>query len=103
MFARVAMYHGADAAAIDALLEQLGAQVEAQFNAPPAGLEGLREFLLLVDREHGRGLGISLFGTEEELRSGDAALDRVPLSQAGGVRTGVERYELVLRRARPER
>jgi len=96
MFARVAMYHGADAGGIEQILSGTAKDFEARLADPAEGLEGVREFLLLVDRESGRGLGISLFDSEEDLRRGDEQLGRQPLSQAGGVRTGVEYYQVAL-------
>ena len=94
MYARVAMYHGADAAGIDKLLAESSKDFEARFEEPGEGLAGIREFFLLVDRESGRGLGIALFDSQADLQRGEEELDRMPLSQAGGVRTGVERYEV---------
>ncbi len=98
MYARVAMYHGADAGGIEKILTETAKDFEARLADPAEGLEGVSEFLLLVDRESGRGLGISLFESEEDLKRGDAELNRVPLSQGGGVRTGVEYYEVALHR-----
>ncbi len=100
MYARVAIYRGADAAELDRTLAGVLEQVEADLERPPEGMEGVREVMVLVDREHGRALGLTLFGNEEELRRGDAALSRLPMAQAGGVRTSVERYEVAFRRAR---
>lgn len=100
MHARVATYHGADAAGIDRLLEETGPKIAGQVDSPPEGLEGIREVVLLVDRDSGRALVITFFETEDDLRRADATLERTPMSQAGGVRTGVERYEVALRRAR---
>ncbi len=98
MYARVAMYHGADAAGIDQMLAGTGEQIGAELESPPEGLEGVREVMLLVDRENGRGLGITLYETEEDLRRGDQELNQMSPSQAGGVRTAVEYYEVGLRR-----
>jgi len=100
MYARLAMFRGVDAAQIDAVIDGMSGAVQADFNAPPEGLEGVREVMLLVDREHGRGLGITLYETEEDMLLGDAVLSRRSPSQAGGVRTGVEQYEVALRRVR---
>lgn len=100
MHARVATYHGADAAGVDHLLSEAGPRLVDQVDSPPEGLDGIREMMLLVDRESGRALAITFFETEDDLRRGDAVLEGTPMSQAGGVRTGVERYEVALRRAR---
>jgi hypothetical protein len=101
MYARIAMYHGADAASIDKMLAERGGQIEADFDSPPPGMEGSRELFVLVDREGGRGMGITLFESEDAMRLGDRALEStVSMSQAGGVRTAVEFYEVALHRTR---
>jgi hypothetical protein len=44
-----------------------------------------------------RGLGISLFETEEDLRQGDEALNAMsPPTETGGGRTSVETYEVAV-------
>ncbi len=101
MFARVAMYHGVTADGIDDLTVSIGGQIDAEIDAPTAGLEGLEELMLFVDRESGRALGITLFASEEDMRAGDRTLQSVTsMSQGGGVRTGIEFYEVALRRDR---
>ena len=101
MFARVAMYHGATADGIDELIANIGGQIEADTDAPPAGLEGLKELMIFVDPESGRALGITFFASEEDMRAGDRTLQSVmSMSQGGGVRTGVEFYEVALRQTR---
>lgn len=101
MYARVAMFHGADSAEIDRSLAGWKGQIEGELTSPPEGLEGIREVMVLVDRENGRALGITMFDTEEDLHRGDKVLSRMSMSQGGGVRTGVEYYEVALRQARP--
>ena len=98
MHARIATYRGAGSEDLEAFLPQLAAWVERDLDDPPPGLEGLREILVLVDRERGRALSVTFFDNEDDLNRGDEVLDRVALTQAGGVRTEVERYEVVLRR-----
>jgi hypothetical protein len=101
MFARVAMYHGVTPDGIDDLTVSIGGQIDAELDAPTAGLEGLEELMLFVDRESGRALGITLFASEEDMRAGDKTLQSVTsMSQGGGVRTGIEFYEVALRRDR---
>ena len=54
---------------------------------------------MLVDRATGAGLSITLFETEEDLQRGDAALNA--MTPAGeGTRTGVETFEVAVRKAR---
>jgi hypothetical protein len=54
--------------------------------------------LMLVNRESGRGLGVTLFESEGSMRRGDdEALDTMNCG-AGGGRTSVEFYEVQVRR-----
>ena len=50
--------------------------------------------LMLVDRQSGKGLGITLFESEEAMRRGDEALNAMNPGPGGGQRTGVEFYEV---------
>jgi hypothetical protein len=95
--ARVAEYRGTDPAALEAVLGAVLAEVEADLAEPPEGLEGLREVILLADRQSGRALAITLFADEEALRRGSAVLDRRSLSQSGGVRVDVAGYAVAMR------
>lgn len=53
--------------------------------------------LMLVDRKTGKGLGVTLFESDEALRRGDEALDaRTP--GAGWERASVEFYEVPVHR-----
>jgi hypothetical protein len=58
----------------------------------PPGLEGAK-MLMLVNRETGKGLGVTLFESEEAMRRGDEALNTM---NPGGTerRTAVEFYEV---------
>ena len=88
MYARVARFQG-DPAALDGQIEHVRGEVSA---APPPGLEGVR-MMMLVDRDSGRGIGITLFESEEAMRRGDEALNAMsPGSDSR--RTGVEFYEV---------
>jgi hypothetical protein len=89
MYARVATFQGDPAGADDAI-KMVRTQVESE--APPPGLEGTK-MLMLVDRESGKGLGITLFESEEAMRRGDEALNAMTPA-AGGQRTSVEFYEV---------
>jgi hypothetical protein len=55
---------------------------------------------MLVDRAHGRGLGITLFETEEDLRKGDEALNLMSPPERSGRRTNVTIYEVALHKTR---
>jgi hypothetical protein len=95
VFARIARFEGGDPERISATRERIQADMSAG-NAPP-GLEGCTEVLMLVDREGGTGLGITMFDTEEDLRRGDEALNAMTPEEGAGQRRAVEIYEVALR------
>ena len=89
MYARIATFEGDPAKADDAISMVRG-QVES--NETPPGLEGAK-MLMLINRETGKGLGVTLFESEEAMRRGDAALNA--MSPGGNERrTSVEFYEV---------
>jgi hypothetical protein len=94
VYARVATFQS-DPARIDDAISMVRAEVEG--SAPP-GLEGAN-MLMLVDRESGKGLGITLFDSEEAMRRGDEALNAM---NPGGTerRTSVEFYEVPVQNLR---
>jgi hypothetical protein len=98
VYARVATFEG-DPARIAEGIAANREMIESTITSPPKGLEGVKGVWMLVDRARGRGLGITLFETEEELQRGDEALNRMspPVPDAGR-RTGVEVYEVAYRR-----
>jgi hypothetical protein len=57
---------------------------------------------MLVDRENGKGLDITLYETEEDRRRGDEALNAMSASvpDEAGRRTGVSFYEVAQRKRR---
>ena len=89
MYARIATFDS-DPAHIDDAIAMVRGEVDSG-NTPP-GLEGAK-MLMLVNRETGRGLGVTLFESEEAMRRGDEALDAM---SPGGTerRTSVEFYEV---------
>jgi hypothetical protein len=102
VFARIARFEGGDPARLDEAIEGVRGEVESGSESPPEGLEGAKEIWMLVDRQTGRGLGITLFESEEEMRRGDEALNAMspPVPEASGSRTNVEFYEIALRHVR---
>lgn len=63
---------------------------------PPEGVPA-KGFLLLIDPDNGRGLGVTLFETEADLRAGDEVLDAMsPPAEGMGRRTSVEVYEVAV-------
>jgi hypothetical protein len=100
VYARIATFEGADAGRLDDAIETNSRQIEAALESPPEGLEGVKEVWMLVDREAGSSVDITLFGTEEELRQGDEALNAMSPADAEGSRTTVRLYEVAFRKER---
>jgi hypothetical protein len=91
MYARVARFEGGEAEALRRSAEEVNQQAS---EGPPPGVPAVG-FLMLIDPESGRSLGIGLFETEEDLRKGDAALNEMNPSGADvGRRVSVEMYEV---------
>ena len=88
MWARVARFEG-DPGDIDARVQRLRAALDA--GALPPELADAK-FLLLVDRESGGMLGVTLFESEEALRKGDEAMNAGPGN--AGSRASVDFYEV---------
>ena len=88
MWARVAKFEG-DPADVDARVEKLRALIDS--GEVPVGLEDAK-LLLLVDRESGGMLGVTLFESEEALRRGDEAMNAGPGN--AGSRSSVAFYEV---------
>src|SRR5262245_10176622 len=70
MYARVATFES-DPAKIDDAIAMVRSEVDGE---TPLGLEGAK-MLMLVDRTSGKGVGITLFESEEAMRRGDQTLD----------------------------
>jgi hypothetical protein len=89
MHARIATFES-DPANVDDAISMVRAQVES--GETPSGLEGAK-MLMLVNRETGKGVGITLFESEEAMQRGDEALNAM---NPGGTerRTSVEFYEV---------
>jgi hypothetical protein len=89
MYARVATFES-DPANVDDAINVVRTEVES--GDTPAELEGAK-MLMLVNRESGRGLGITLFESEEAMRRGDEALNAMNPG-ATERRMSVEFYEV---------
>jgi hypothetical protein len=70
MFARVARFES-DPTTVDAAIAMVRAEVDGD---DPPGLEGAK-MLMLVNSQTGKGLGVTLFETEDAMRRGDEALN----------------------------
>jgi hypothetical protein len=91
MYARVARFEGGE---VEALRRSAKEVNEMAAEGPPPGVPAVG-YLMLIDPESGRSLGIGLFETEEDLRKGDAALNEMsPSGPDVGTRTSVEIYEV---------
>jgi len=89
MYARIATFES-DPTTVDDAIRMVRSEVEA--GDTPPGLEGAK-MLMLVDRATGKGLGITLFDSEEAMRRGDEALNAMDPG-ATERRTSVEFYEV---------
>ena len=88
MYARVATFES-DPADVETSIAQVRREIDS--GHVPEGLEGAK-MLMLVDRTSGKGVGITLFESEEAMRRGDEALNA--MNPDGGRRTSVEYYEV---------
>jgi hypothetical protein len=89
MYARVATFES-DPAKVDDAIKMVRGEVESG-NTPP-GLEGAK-MLMLVNRETGKGVGVTLFESEEAMRKGDEALNAMNPG-ASERRVSVEFFEV---------
>jgi hypothetical protein len=89
MYARIATFES-DPTKVDDAISMVRGQVES--GDTPPGLEGAK-MLMFVNRETGKGLGVTLFDSEEAMHRGDEALNAM---NPGGTerRTSVEFYEV---------
>ena len=95
MYARVATFES-DPSTVDDAIDMVKGQIES--GETPPGLEGAK-MLMLVKRETGKGLGVTLFESEEEMRRGDEELNSM---NPGGTerRTSVEFFEVPVQTVR---
>ena len=89
MYARVATFES-DPSTVDEAIAVVRSEVEA--DQVPAGLEGAK-MMMLIDRETGKGLGVTIFDSEDAMRRGDEALNAMSPG-ASERRTSVEFYEV---------
>ena len=88
MYARIATFES-DPSTVDDAIKLVQEEVQGD---TPEGLEGAK-MLMLVNRETGKGLGVTLFDSEEAMRRGDEALNAMSPG-ASERRTSVEFYEV---------
>lgn len=93
MYARVTTVHGSPDK-VDAGIASFNEQVLPTVKA----IDGFRAALLLVDRSSGKGLGITLWDTEDARQKGGQAVEQVraaTIQTMGGTVPPVEEYEVV--------
>lgn len=96
-FARVATFQGEEPGRLDEVIEANRHQIEAALASPPEGLEDVKGVWMLVDRERGQTMDLTLFDTEDGLRRGDEALNAMSPAGTEGPRTSVGLYEIAFR------
>jgi hypothetical protein len=89
LYARVATFES-DPAKVDDAINLVRTEVES--GNTPSGLEGTK-MLMLINRESGKGLGVTLFESQEAMRRGNEALNAVSPGTSER-RTSVEFYEV---------
>ena len=99
MYARIATFE-ADPARADEAIAAARQQVESNWANPAEGLGTAKDLYMLIDREHGRGLGITLWETEEDLQRGNEALNQMTPPAQGGRGLDVAIYEVALHKKR---
>jgi len=100
MFARVVTFAGGDPTRVEEVIATVRDRFTPEEGKPvsetAAALEEAVSFMMLVDRNRGHILGITLFEDRDKLRRGMAALDKLPepAPEAGGRRVRVDVYEI---------
>ncbi|HEY8000789.1 MAG TPA: hypothetical protein VID76_02560 [Solirubrobacterales bacterium] len=93
----MATFEGTGPERLDEVINANRDQIEAGLASPPAGLEGVSGVWMLVDRESGVTMDLTLFDTEDDLRRGDEALNGLSPDESEGRRTSVGLYEIAFR------
>jgi hypothetical protein len=88
VYARLATFQS-DPAKVEDAISMVRNEVAG---STPPGLEGAK-MLMLVNRETGKGIGVTLFESEEAMRRGDEALNAMNPG-SGEQRTSVEFFEV---------
>jgi hypothetical protein len=94
MYARVAAFEDRD----KTLADELIAKVKDTAHGTDA-IPGAHGFLMLVDREEGTALGITMFATEQELRDAEPAFEEMAGTipeEMRGRRVSVDVYEVLM-------
>jgi hypothetical protein len=95
MYARVAFFEDHDPAEMDELVRRL----EERSRQHPDVLPDARSFLVFVDRERGRSVGITFFDTVEALEAAEPAFSGFPRDYPDslkGRRVALDVYEVAV-------
>jgi hypothetical protein len=95
VYARTATFEGVDPDHVAEEAKTIRSQMESG-DGPPEGLEDAKGILMFLDRENRRSLITVLFDTEEGMRRGDEALNRMNPETGEGKRSSVGFYEVPL-------
>lgn len=93
MYARVSVVQG-DASKVEQGIESFNGMVLPAVK----GVQGYKAAFLLVDRETGKGMGITLWESEDARRRGGEAVDEAraaTIAAMGGTVPPVDNYEVV--------
>jgi hypothetical protein len=94
MYARVASFEGRDMSLADSLVAKVRDSARQEDAIP-----GAHGFLMLIDREQGTALGITMFATEKELRDAEPAFEKMASTipeEMRGRRVSVDIYEVLM-------
>jgi len=91
MYARVASFEGGEPEALRRAAKEVNEIAAGEGPRPGVTAVG---YLMLIDPQSGRSLGIGLFETEEDLCTGDVTLNEMsPSGPDVGTRSSVDIYE----------
>lgn len=93
MYVRIARFEGSETnwdARIAEIRERMASGMDAD-DRPP-----IKRQLMLVDRENGRGAGLSFCETEDDLRKVDEFMNSMSPPSGSGTRSSVELYEVAI-------
>jgi hypothetical protein len=95
MHARVVKFEGAEPDAVRSASAEIKERSE---DGPPEGVPAVG-LMMFIAPDDGRAMAISLFDSEEDMRTGDETLNKMdPPGDGMGRRTGVEMYEVAIDR-----
>jgi hypothetical protein len=99
MHARVATFELGDAPSVDEMINAMRRDMES--GDTPPGLEDAKGVTVLIDRDKGKMLGVVFFDSEEALKRGDEALNKMsPPDEGGSRRSAVDFYEVPIQQTR---